>query len=373
MAKIVYGVSGEGSGHSSRARIVAKHLVNKGHEVKIVTYDRGIKNLQDEFDVIEVEGLSIETHDNRVSKSKTFTKNLSILPDVEKRFSKLKKIAIKEFNPDCIITDFEPQTAYLANYYNLPLITIDNQHRMRYLHYECPTRMIPDALLVESIIRGMVPRPDYSIITSFYDGKLKNDRSCITPPILREEIIGLKSNDGDKILVYLTKGYESLVDLLKQFPRETFLVYGYDREEEVDNIIFKPFSTTGFSEDLANCKAIIGTAGFTLMTEGFYLKKPFLATPMKGQFEQEFNSYMLEQIGFGRDMGKLDKTIISAFLYEIPDYRNNLLNYKTLGNKLVTDKLDELLADDLKLIKSYHKKRSLNDRLESLFDFLEFK
>ena len=33
MAKIVYGVSGEGSGHSSRAREMIKHLEQLGHTV----------------------------------------------------------------------------------------------------------------------------------------------------------------------------------------------------------------------------------------------------------------------------------------------------------------------------------------------------
>ena len=36
MTRIVYGVSGEGSGHSSRARVVLEHLVREGHEVKVV-------------------------------------------------------------------------------------------------------------------------------------------------------------------------------------------------------------------------------------------------------------------------------------------------------------------------------------------------
>ncbi len=50
MAKIVYGVSGEGSGHSSRPREMAKHLVEKGHEVKIVSYDHILVYLSFGFD-----------------------------------------------------------------------------------------------------------------------------------------------------------------------------------------------------------------------------------------------------------------------------------------------------------------------------------
>ena len=46
MAKIVYGVSGEESGHSSRAREMIKHLKQLGHTVKLVSYDRGHNNLK---------------------------------------------------------------------------------------------------------------------------------------------------------------------------------------------------------------------------------------------------------------------------------------------------------------------------------------
>ena len=62
MSKIIYGVSGEESGHSSRARVIATHLIASDHEVKIVSYDRGYCNLKDDFDVTEVIGLSTISH-----------------------------------------------------------------------------------------------------------------------------------------------------------------------------------------------------------------------------------------------------------------------------------------------------------------------
>jgi uncharacterized protein (TIGR00661 family) len=79
MAKIVYGVSGEGSGHSSRAREMITHLQDLGHIVKVVSYDRGYNNLKADFDVFETEGLHITSLDNRVSKVKTFTDNSRII------------------------------------------------------------------------------------------------------------------------------------------------------------------------------------------------------------------------------------------------------------------------------------------------------
>ena len=53
MSKIMYGYSGEGSGHSTRAREMAGALVDEGHDVRLASYDRGFDNLTREFDVCD--------------------------------------------------------------------------------------------------------------------------------------------------------------------------------------------------------------------------------------------------------------------------------------------------------------------------------
>ena len=44
--------------------MLLNHLINKGHQVKVVSYDKGYKNLQSDFDVVETEGLNIASVDN---------------------------------------------------------------------------------------------------------------------------------------------------------------------------------------------------------------------------------------------------------------------------------------------------------------------
>ena len=358
MAKIVYGVSGEGSGHSSRAREMINHLQDLGHTVKVVSYDRGYKNLKDDFDVFETEGLHIASLDNRVSKVKTFTENLQRLPEGHRKLQALRKEIFKAFEPDCVLTDFEPMTAYLASHYNLPLITIDNQHRLRYMSYPCPSHLQIDRRLTVGIIRAMVPRPDISLVTTFYFGQAKNNRSFFFPPILREDVLALQPYDGDHILVYLTSGFESFLKKLKSFKREQFIVYGYDREAREDHITFKPFSKTGFLQDLASCKAVMATAGFTLMTESFYLQKPYLALPMHGQFEQEINGYLLSRLGYGINLRRINATAIGNFLYRIPDYTRELKTYAAEDNRRIKSKLAELLDNDCAVAREYHQRRT---------------
>ena len=357
MAKIVYGVSGEGSGHSSRARVMLEHLVQLGHEVKVVSYDRGYRNLRNDFDVFETEGLHIASSDNRVSKVKTFTDNLQRLPQGSKKLRALRKDIFQTFSPDCVITDFEPMCAYLAHHYDLPLITIDNQHRIRYMTYPCPARMQAERRMTVSVIRAMVPRPDVSLVTTFYYGDARNDRTLFFPPILRREILELQPTSGDHILVYLTSGFESFIRILKSFSRETFLVYGYERHEQVGNMVFKPYSRDGFLEDFAACKAVMATAGFTLMTEAFYLRKPYLALPMRGQFEQELNAHWLAKLNFGVNLRRIRSEAVGNFLYQLPDFKVYLNDYRAVDNSAIKDKLGELLDNNCGLAKEYHRRR----------------
>ncbi|MCA9170106.1 MAG: hypothetical protein KDB23_20660 [Planctomycetales bacterium] len=357
MAKIVYGVSGEGSGHSSRAREMAGHLRDGGHDVRLASYDRGYRNLKDDFPVLEIEGLTIASEDNRVSMVDTFVENLKRLPEGHRTLQQLRRELFKQFQPDCVITDFEPMTAYLAQHYDLPLISLDNQHRMRYLKYECPPELQFDRRVTKNVIRAMVPRPDVSLVTAFRGGKLKNERTFIFPPIVRRAVLDLQPTRGDQILVYVTSGFESLLEILQTFARESFLVYGYDREDHEGPLQYRPFSKTGFLSDLAAAKAVIATAGFTLISESLHLHKPYLALPMQGQFEQQLNGYQLAEMGYGKNAPEVTAETVGDFLYRLPDYDNNLLEYVASDNAEITSKLDELLANDCALLRDFHTHR----------------
>jgi uncharacterized protein (TIGR00661 family) len=357
MANIVYGVAGEGSGHSSRARELATHLREQGHAVRLASYDRGYRNLKDDFEVCEIEGLTIASQDNKVSAVQTFVKNLQRLPAGSKRLRHLRRQLFDEFQPDCVITDFEPLTAYLANYYDLPLISIDNQHRMRYIEYDCPPGMKVDRRVTKTIIRAMVPRPDVCLVTTFFFGKTKNDRTFLFPPIVRRDLMGQQPSCGPHILVYVTSGFESLLEQLQGFTRESFVVYGYDRRDGEGVLQYRPFSQDGFLVDLAGAKAVIATAGFTLISEALYLRKPYLALPMRGQFEQQLNAFQLGQLGFGKCVAEPSAEAIGDFLYRLPDFAKRLQDYQPTDNRAIHAKLDELLADGCALARDFHERR----------------
>lgn len=357
VTRIVYGVSGEGSGHSSRAREMARYLESQGHDLWLVSYDRGYRNLKEDFRVFETEGLTIASADNKVSIVRTFTENVRRLPEGHRRLQQLRAELFKQFQPHCVITDFEPMTAYLANHYDLPLITIDNQHRMRYMEFDCPPGMEGDRLVTKTVIRAMVPRPDISLVITFMFGPTTNDRTLLFPPILRQAVLDASPSHGDHYLVYVTSGYESLLEQLSRFERETFLVYGYDRSDTDGPLQYRPFSRDQFLADLAAARGVIATAGFTLISEALYLRKPYCAFPMEGQFEQQLNATMLAQLGYGKNVQELVPESISDFFYRLPDYDLRLHDYPARDNREIQQKLGELVADDAQLAQEYHERR----------------
>lgn len=362
--RIIYGVSGEGSGHSSRAKEMATHLAAQGHELHIVSYDRGYRVLHDLFPATQITGLHIVSRDNRVSISRTLLHNLRLLPAGIRSIRRVREL-FNEFKPGCVITDFEPMTAWIAGQRGIPLISLDNQHRMRYMHYEAPEHLRRDQRVTENIIRLMVPRPDVALATTFFQGPVKNDRTFLFPPILRSEVAALQPTDGGSHLVYVTNGYDTLIETLRQFSGERFVVYGYDREMIDDNLHFRSFSTMGFLQDLAAARSVIATAGFTLMSEAMYLQKPYLAFPMHGQFEQQLNGLCLAQLGYGMNAARADTRTLSEFLSRVPIFAEELQHYSAgysndpdaARNAAICAKLDELLANDAALLREFQSRR----------------
>ena len=250
-------------------------------------------------------------------------------------------------------------------HYDLPLITLDNQHRMRYMRYPRPDDLKKDALVTESVIRMIVPKPDVSLVTTFYFGELAErarDRTFLFPPILRREVLELEptpAERGEHVLCYFTHDFGPFLGQLEAKEDTRFVVYGYDRDEERGNLTFKRPARAGFLADLAASSAVIATAGFTLMTESLQLGKPYLALPLAGQFEQELNALLLDDLGCGLNGRGAPPGVVADFLARQPAYLEALARQpRSDGNRAITAKLDELLADGCALARAFHAARS---------------
>ena len=170
--RILYGVAGEGFGHSSRALVVADYLQKQGHKVKIITYGQATDVLKDKFDVFEVKGLHLIFEKSVLKKRKTIDYNLKHFSENFKRWREFHNL-MKKFNPDLCISDMEPIVPILRNWYKKPLICFDNQHRITNLEINVPKKYYKDYLIAKEVTNTFVRKADYFIVTSFAEVPIK--------------------------------------------------------------------------------------------------------------------------------------------------------------------------------------------------------
>jgi len=342
MANILYGVNGEGAGHSTRAREVLSHLVARGHNVHVASFDRGLQNLKSSFDVTEIYGFRFAYVNNRVRYKLTIAKNLMTVPQAAKSMSRLNDL-VDEWKIDLVITDFEPLTCHAGHKKGLPIVSIDNQHCLTNAVVSYPKEYRSDAAAAKLVTRLMTPRANAYLVISFFTAPVKKNNTFLFPPLLRQEILKAKPSQGEHILVYVTSPAPALAKLLSSV-RSNFVAYGFGREGREGNIEYKKPSLDGFFADLVSARAIVANSGFSLVTEALHLGKPYLAVPVSHQFEQIFNAYWLDKAKYGAYWEELNKEHVEAFLRNLPHYREALAQYPRQGNGALLAKLDALIA-----------------------------
>ena len=341
MANILYGVNGEGAGHSTRAKEVIRHLQQKGHTVHVVSFDRGLRNLAADFEVTDIYGLRLAYVQNRVRYRKTILKNLISVPKAAKSLKKLRSLA-REWHIELVCTDFEPLSYHVAHHENLPVISIDNQHALTHARIEYPRKYKRDALAAKLVTRAMVPHADDYLITTFFPAQSKSKHAFLMTPILRQEVLDTKRSNGSSVLVYVTSPSDQLAALLKRVC-QPFICYGFNREGQEENLMFKKPGLNSFLADLAACRAVIANSGFSLICEALHLGKPYLAVPVRHQFEQVLNAYYLKKLGYGAYWDELNQERVESFLFNLEGFRENLAHYPRQDNSALFMRLDELV------------------------------
>ena len=343
MANILYGVNGEGAGHSTRSKEVLSHLQNNGHTVHVVSFDRGLRNLSESFEVTEIFGLRLSYVNNRVRYRRTIARNLFTAPKAARSLHRLMR-QMEEWRIELVITDFEPLSCHAGHRSRLPVISIDNQHCLTNTGVSYPSRYRREAAATKLVTRLMTPRADAYLVTSFFPALVRRQNTFLFPPILREEVLQAHAIAGEEVLVYVTSPAPELAALLKNV-RSRFIAYGFGRDGRDGNILFKKPSLNDFLRDLCNCKAVIANAGFSLLSEALYLGKPYLAIPVQHQFEQVFNAYYLDKMGYGTYWDELNKERVESFLFNLPAYEEKLRSYPRQDNSALLAKLDSLIAE----------------------------
>lgn len=321
MARIIYAVAGQGFGHSSRSHLIGQRLINSGHDVMFVGSRKSLTYLKQYFGrrVREVFGLSFAFEGRRIDKSETLKRNLLKLPEANRINDELFKQHFEPFGPNLVISDFEPFSAWWAWRKNVPFISIDHEHMLTLCKLDHPVNnwfsRLTASVVTECHYIGAVAY----IIVNFFEAPLRIDSAVLAPPIVRPAVMQQKAEPGKHILLYSTTGtnQDMLQKTLQKFTGRKFYIYGFDKDAEYKNCVFKKRNTEGFVADLAGARGVIASAGFSLISECMYLKKKMLLLPVAGQYEQIINAHYVQKLGLGLSAGKLDEHTIARFLDEL--------------------------------------------------------
>ncbi len=170
------------------------------------------------------------------------------------------------------------------------------------------------------------------------------------PSLLRPEVLAAVPEQGEHLLVY-GRICETAVAALKSSGIPAH-VYGGREDVEVDErdgtLLYRPFSNEGFVEDLRTSRGVVASAGYSLMSEAVYLRKPMLALPLAGQFEQEMNARYLAGLHYGTASSALTEPALEHFLEHEPTLIESLSEYHQDGNTVTLERVDAVVAELMK-------------------------
>jgi len=350
--RILYGVVGEGMGHATRSAVVLSHLATAGHEIRVVVSGRAHEFLEERFarqkslTIEEIEGLTLRYFGNRLDRAGTLYWNLRSAPKaVRKNIKVYRKVAEDGFRPELVISDFEAFAALYGLRHGVPVVSIDNMQIINRCKHPKVVKKGKglDFRLVRLAVKAKIPKAYYYLISTFFYPPVRRKFTTLVPPILREEVLALKQEPQDHVVVYQRAvDQKSLASMLKKLPY-SFRVYGGDADGEDKNISFRKFSGPGFLEDLRTARGVIGGGGFSLMSETVHLRIPMLAIPIEHQYEQELNAIYLQHLNYGRWSRKLTVKAIDDFMNQTEACALALSAYQPQHNRKLFACVDEIV------------------------------
>ena len=348
--KILYGVIGEGLGHATRSRVVAEHLIGQGHQVKAAASGRAFPYLSQFLpDVQEIWGLEFALRHGQVDAWRTLTTNARKgLRGVPSDWRRGVEVA-RRFAPDLVVTDFEGFAYLFAKTARLPVISIDNIQMVDRCRHDRTvlTGLRREYLATRAFVGSKLPRADHYVITTFFWPPARKLRTSLVPSLLRDEVLAAIPEPGEHLLVY-GRISETAEAALKASGVATRVYGGRDgvtADQQDGNLLYRPFANEAFVDDLRTCRGVVATAGYSLMSEAVYLRKPMLALPLAGQFEQQMNARYLEALGYGTASRALDEPALERFLESEPRLAETLADYRQDGNAVALETVDRVIGE----------------------------
>jgi uncharacterized protein (TIGR00661 family) len=335
MTRLLYGIQGTGNGHLARARALVPELRLAGLEVDFVLTGRAPSNYFN-MELFEgfacYPGLSLISEKGRLKSWSTMTQNRYL------RFYKdARDLDVSRY--DLVISDFEPLTAWASKVAGVKSLGISHQAA-----FGSDVPKVAGYLGSKLLMNSFAPA-DISVGLHWH-----HFNQPVLPPLIEQ--LRAKPSIDNKILVYM--GFEAIddvVEYLKPFKRHEFHVYcKVEQQNDLGNVILKPFSHAGFHRDLDDCVGVISNAGFELASECLFLGKKLLMKPLLGQYEQHCNALAMQTLQRATVIETLNPAMLEKWLalpghspVGYPDVAKTLAHWIADGQKATVAELSASL------------------------------
>jgi uncharacterized protein (TIGR00661 family) len=333
MANIFISLSGDGRGHATRMKAVVEAL-RPDHSITIFTSGQAFMLLTGAYRHTEVRvrriGCLRFAYDKRgqMHTWKTAMGGLRYLRRLPNLLS-LLRTTIEREQPDLVITDFEPALPRAARQAGVPVISLNHQHFL--LAYDLgslPLWLRWHASYMGCVVRAYDAKPTARIVSSFYFPPLRRGCDDVTQVgvLLRPEIEKAETSRCGHLVAYWRRfAPKGTLEALARCGREVH-VYGMGERPPMDRVSFHAVEEDRFVEALASCDALVCTAGNQLVGEAIYLRKPVLAIPEAGNYEQFINAHFVRQMNAGEDLtpGGMNLKRLNRFLDRLGSFRSSV-------------------------------------------------
>ena len=305
--KILYGVNGEGLGHATRSRVVARHLIEQGHEVKIAASGPRVSVSQP---VLRRRGGDLGPRVRaraRAGRSsggrspRTCARAVAAFPRTGAAAWRRPSASA----PELVVTDFEAFSYLYAKTPSHPR-DLGRQHpdggslppRASVLRRATGADYLAARSLRRRQALARQPLHHHDLLLAAHAQACAPRwcrRSCETrcwrrlPS--RATTCSCTAASARPPIAALKAARRAGPHLRRARRR--------DRRQRDGNLLYRPFANEAFIDDLRTSRGVVASAGYSLMSEAVYLRKPMLALPLAGQFEQEMNARYLASLGYG--------------------------------------------------------------------------
>lgn len=330
--KILFIVTGVGYGDATREHANIEAFMKKDSDTKVMIagYDNSYEYFKDKYPTIEIKGYKFTEQALKFSVPSFIWKNYRLPFFWSMGTWKLRK-KVKEFNPDVIISDFEPLGIMLSKLVKKKCAIVFGYDPELFKQYPYKNKKI---VLEAKYFNTLYKSADIVIIPSLLGKKDIPSKYYYVNPILRtksgdlppkKELMEKLGLEKEPVLIMLggsTFG-NILADKIINFShlfKEHFIMFG----SKIGHVPQKNITYYSYKENVLEylkvSKAVITLAGHLTLSECLAFKKPAMVFPIKDHVEQMLNAYLLENISYVK--------------YDLVDLRKNIKNFLSMLNVL---------------------------------------